>query len=193
MTYVLEVVDTEAGGEVRVLMGGKGDVGVAVHGPRTAFLKEDGVDGLIALLKEAKAEAWPKPLKPLCPQAVELLSYLKRYDAITPLKASEELGISHLPRRIKDLKEHGHVIVKTFEAGYHGKRYARYELVQKQEPANAWGDDAIVGFETPNASPAAFQDYAERSEMAKAIGRSISGVPPEFQEYPFEGEELGAP
>jgi len=95
-----------------------------------SFTNEAALGEIIETLKAAKAHAWPKKLKALTPQANEVLRYLQRYDAITPLKASEELGVSHLPRRIKDLKEHGHKIKTTYETGYHGKRYARYSLAK---------------------------------------------------------------
>lgn len=93
-----------------------------------ALLSESELDELIVILKKAKAAAWPKPLKPLCPSSNELLTYLKKYGSVTPLKAREELGIEHLPRRIKDLKEHGHSIVTEYKAGHYGRRYAHYVL-----------------------------------------------------------------
>ena len=40
----------------------------------------------------------------------DLLEYLKTYRYITGLEALVRLGISHLPRRIKDLKESGIII-----------------------------------------------------------------------------------
>lgn len=40
----------------------------------------------------------------------DLLEYLKIYRYITGLEASIKLGIGHLPRRIKDLKEKGVII-----------------------------------------------------------------------------------
>lgn len=92
------------------------------------WLNEADLDAAINLLKRAKDAAWPKPLKPLGPASKALLSYLRKHDAITPLKAREELGIEHLPRRIKDLKEHGHQIVVTYERSERGKRYGRYSL-----------------------------------------------------------------
>lgn len=90
---------------------------------------EESANNLIDLLKKAKAKAWPKPLKPLCPASVELLGYLRKYGDVTPLKAREELGIEHLPRRIKDLKEHGHPVVTKMKRGHAGKRYAHYSLL----------------------------------------------------------------
>jgi hypothetical protein len=91
-------------------------------------MSEAEVDALISSLKAAKAAAWPKPLKPLCPASRELLAYLRQHQNITPIKAREELGIEHLPRRIKDLKEHGHRIKTIRKRGYAGKLYGRYEL-----------------------------------------------------------------
>ena len=114
-------------------------VGISKVGSRWGWSFNEGqLDDLIAGLKKAKREAFPKPLKPLCPSSAELLRYLQRFDAITPLKAREELGIEHLPRRIKDLKEHGHKIKTTYEKGYNGKRYARYSLEGKA-PSEASG------------------------------------------------------
>ncbi|SKA17557.1 Helix-turn-helix domain-containing protein [Enhydrobacter aerosaccus] len=96
------------------------------------WTQEKDVDAVINALKEAKATAFPKSPKPLCPASKELLGYLRRHRDITPIKAREELGIEHLPRRIKDLKEHGHKIVTEFKKGWAGKRYAHYVL--KEEP-----------------------------------------------------------
>jgi hypothetical protein len=86
------------------------------------------VDALVTELKRLKEGLWPKPLKPLCPASRELLAYLRQHQNITPIKAREELGIEHLPRRIKDLKEHGHRIKTIRKRGYAGKLYGRYEL-----------------------------------------------------------------
>jgi ribonuclease HI len=94
----------------------------------TATMQEHEVEALIKALKQAKATAWPKPLKALCPASAELLTYLKRHSNVTPIKAREELGIEHLPRRVKDLKEHGYNIKTRIKRGHSGKRYARYEL-----------------------------------------------------------------
>lgn len=102
-----------------------------VLGHRTykdAYLSEKEVDELIGYLKALKSEVWPKPLAPLCPASRELLSYLRKYGAVTPLKAREELGIEHLPRRIKDIKEHGYAIKTEYMSGHSGKRYAKYVL-----------------------------------------------------------------
>ena len=92
------------------------------------YLNEAELDDVIENLKAAKKAAWPKPLKPLCPASSELLKYLWQHGEITPLKAGEVLGIKHLPRRIKDLKEHGHDIKTTLKTDYANKRYAHYEL-----------------------------------------------------------------
>lgn len=93
------------------------------------------LDVLIGHLKEARAVAWPKPLKDLCPASGMLLKYLKKYGNVTPIKAREELGIEHLPRRIKDLKEHGYEIVTRYRKGVYGKRYAKYVMNGKKETA----------------------------------------------------------
>lgn len=100
------------------------------------FVNEEEVDQLIAGIKKAKTLAWPKELKPLCPASASLLTYLKLHADVTPIKAREELGIEHLPRRIKDLKEHGHTIRTEIKRGFAGKRYAHYVLVKPQEGIN---------------------------------------------------------
>lgn len=96
------------------------------------FLNEGELTKLIDTYRAAKAHAFPKPLPPLCPASKELLSYLRKHVDVTPLKAREELGIEHLPRRIKDLKEHGHEIRTTIKRGYAGKRYAHYSLTKEK-------------------------------------------------------------
>lgn len=112
-------------------------VNLGVYGEDAlALLSEAQTIVLIKLLKEAKRLAWPKPLKPLCPSSAELLKYLQRYDGITPLKAREELGIEHLPRRIKDLKEHGYQITAVRKRGYAGKVYGHYSLESRSGPAD---------------------------------------------------------
>ena len=117
-------------GELRVWEGSKGEVGVTLKGlgPKvhTIFLDEPLLNALIGHLKTAKKKVFPPALKPLCPASAQLLVYLKAHGDITPIKAREELGIEHLPRRIKDLKEHGHDIRTDFKRGFAGKRYGRY-------------------------------------------------------------------
>lgn len=90
------------------------------------------VNRLLEALKVAKKLAFGKPPRALGPASMALLGYLTRYDAVTPLKAREELGIEHLPRRIKDLKEHGHKIRTVYETSHAGKRYARYSLEKSE-------------------------------------------------------------
>ncbi|HEY0879888.1 MAG TPA: helix-turn-helix domain-containing protein [Archangium sp.] len=109
----------------------------AMHPSRELLIyTEANANALIDLLKAAKAKAWPKPLKPLCPASEQLLVYLKAHGDITPIKAREELGIEHLPRRIKDLKEHGHDIKTDYKRGFAGKRYGRY-VYTKPDASNA--------------------------------------------------------
>lgn len=96
-----------------------------------AILKEDELAVLIEALKKAKDAAWPRPkraVSKLCPASAELLSYLRQHSNITPIKAREELGIEHLPRRVKDLKECGFNVKTRLKRSHSGKRYARYEL-----------------------------------------------------------------
>lgn len=102
-----------------------------------AFFSPEPLDDLIKALKAARDRAFPAPLKDLCPSSAMLLRYLKKYSNVTPIKAREELGIEHLPRRIKDLKDHGHVITTEYRKGVYGKRYAKYVLVSSPQPATA--------------------------------------------------------
>lgn len=96
--------------------------------------REEDLDRLIEALKAAKAKAFPKPKKELGPQAKQLLAYLKQKSGITAIKARQELGIEHLPRRIKDLKEHGYKIVTDLGKDFSKKRYATYRLTANTEP-----------------------------------------------------------
>lgn len=58
----------------------------------------------------------------------QILTYLKAGKRITGLQALRKFGCLHLPRRILDLKEDGHNIVKETIRTESGKRVAEYRL-----------------------------------------------------------------
>lgn len=50
-------------------------------------------------------------------QTEQVLEYLKKHKGITSAEAFYKLGIAHLPRRIADLQESGHQVMKVTEYG----------------------------------------------------------------------------
>lgn len=65
----------------------------------------------------------------LKPQAKSVLSYLKKYGKITPLKADTVLGVSRLAASIYELKQIGYKITTTNKRDEAGHRYGQYALV----------------------------------------------------------------
>ncbi|MDX0455470.1 hypothetical protein GOC72_18620 [Sinorhizobium medicae] len=57
-----------------------------------------------------------------------VLDLMRRKGAITQMEAQGVLRCRALPRRISDLKELGHKIVREFKVDPTGQRYARYHL-----------------------------------------------------------------
>lgn len=66
--------------------------------------------------------------KPLTPQAQMVLDYLKTGRTLTNLIAMTSLRVHALPRRIADLIEAGHEIVKERKTDHHGAPYVTYSL-----------------------------------------------------------------
>jgi hypothetical protein len=64
----------------------------------------------------------------LFPADLHVLNYLKSGRALTPLKASEEVGVQSLAGCIHRLRHAGHQIRTEHRTSYRGKRYARYTL-----------------------------------------------------------------
>lgn len=62
-------------------------------------------------------------------QEAQILSYLKRGHAITPLEALRLFGCFRLGARIWDLRRAGHKIVKTWAADER-RRWAKYKLAK---------------------------------------------------------------
>lgn len=50
-------------------------------------------------------------------QTEQVLDYCKKNKGITSAEAFYKLGIAHLPRRILDLEERGHQVIRTTEHG----------------------------------------------------------------------------
>ncbi|MEY9719253.1 hypothetical protein ABIA22_001743 [Sinorhizobium fredii] len=74
-------------------------------------------------------EALPvTPKEPSAPMTKAVLDLLRRKGAITQMEAQGVLRCRALPRRIADLKELGHQIVREMKTDPTGQRYARYHL-----------------------------------------------------------------
>lgn len=50
-------------------------------------------------------------------QTEQILAYCRTHKGITSAEAFYNLGIAHLPRRIADLEESGHEVIKITENG----------------------------------------------------------------------------
>ena len=61
-------------------------------------------------------------------QKTNLVSYLKRNDAVTPMIARKEMGIESLSSVVSALRKRGFSIIKTWKKSFDGKRYASYSL-----------------------------------------------------------------
>lgn len=69
-------------------------------------------------------------------QTEEILARLRRNGerGLTPIEALADLGCFRLGARVWDLRREGHLIVNAWQET-NGKRYARYVLVDFEEPA----------------------------------------------------------
>ena len=85
--------------------------------------------------KKGRVKVDKKAERPLSPQSSRVLDMLKAKGSITALEAAGVLRVRSLSRRIVDLKEAGHTIVRDLSKDTTGQRYARYYL--KGEPAQA--------------------------------------------------------
>lgn len=68
-------------------------------------------------------------------QTDQVLNYLKTHKGITSAEAFYQLGIAHLPRRVADLADAGHRVIKITENGLnrlqHPTHWTRYFISQK--------------------------------------------------------------
>lgn len=65
----------------------------------------------------------------MSPQCTMILKHLQSGNTITQRSALLDFGVMALPRRIADLKEHGHNVTSFMEHNkLTGQRYARYSL-----------------------------------------------------------------
>ncbi len=69
-----------------------------------------------------------KPVEPTAPMTKAVLDLMRRKGAITQMEAQGVLRCRALPRRIADLKDLGHKIVREMKVDPTGQRYARYHL-----------------------------------------------------------------
>jgi len=62
-------------------------------------------------------------------QKNQVLSHLKHYGSLTPLRALGVYGIYHLAARVYELKQEGHNIETLIHSDPKGKTYAEYRLL----------------------------------------------------------------
>jgi hypothetical protein len=77
----------------------------------------------------------------MTPQVQTLLNHLRNHGSISQAEAGLLYRIRALPRRISDLKELGHKIVRQLKTDATGQRYARYSLIKtgaKIRIVNPW-------------------------------------------------------
>ena len=63
-------------------------------------------------------------------QNARILHHLNQGKSITFWGAVSDFGVMHLPRRILDLKQAGHVISDQWVKGENGKRFKEYWIAQ---------------------------------------------------------------
>jgi len=69
----------------------------------------------------------------MTPQANLVLMHLKRHGSMSSVEAAAVYRIRHLPRRILDIIEAGHTIIKEQRKDPTGQRYVRYFLENKAD------------------------------------------------------------
>lgn len=69
-------------------------------------------------------------------QVKQILAYMKRKGSITSWDAFQDLKITRLSGRIKDMRDMGYEIDTVMEESEEGKRYGRY-IIKKEPSAKA--------------------------------------------------------
>jgi hypothetical protein len=69
-----------------------------------------------------------KAVEPTAPMATKVLQMLRVKGNVTAIEAQGVLRCRDLPKRISELKQLGHNILRSFHVDHTGQRYARYTL-----------------------------------------------------------------
>lgn len=64
-------------------------------------------------------------------QTKQILAYMKRKGSITSWDAFQDLKITRLSGRIKDMRDEGYEIETVMEESKEGRRYGRYYLIKE--------------------------------------------------------------
>lgn len=91
--------------------------------------RDDGYPGDGVYKLEDVEAVETSPIEPRAPMTKAVLDLLRRKGAITQMEAQGVLRCRALPKRISELKELGHKIVRELKVDPLGQRYARYHLM----------------------------------------------------------------
>jgi hypothetical protein len=69
-----------------------------------------------------------KAVEPTAPMLTQVLDMLRKKGNVTAIEAQGVLRCRDLPKRISELKQLGHNILRSFHVDHTGQRYARYTL-----------------------------------------------------------------